>query len=82
MIIPIRCFTCNKVIAHLWEEYQNRLQVSFIEEDIPNNDKKRFVDIEKIENKTLEGKILDDLGLKRYCCRRMMLSHVDLTDKI
>jgi len=82
MIIPIRCFTCNKVIAHLWEEYQNRLQTSFIEEDIPNNTKKRFVDINTIENKTIEGKILDDLGLKRYCCRRMMLSHIDLTDKI
>jgi DNA-directed RNA polymerase subunit N (RpoN/RPB10) len=82
MIIPIRCFTCNKVIAHLWEEYQNRLQASFIEEDIPNNTKKRFVDIDTIENKTTEGKILDDLGIKRYCCRRMMLSHIDLTDKI
>lgn len=82
MIIPIRCFTCNKVIAHLWEEYQNRLQASFIEEDIPNNTKKRFVDINTIENKTIEGKILDDLGIKRYCCRRMMLSHIDLTDKI
>lgn len=21
MIIPIRCFTCNKVIAHLWNDY-------------------------------------------------------------
>jgi len=23
-------------------------------------------------------KVLDDLGVKRYCCRRMLLSHVDL----
>lgn len=23
-------------------------------------------------------KVLDDLGIKRYCCRRMFLSHVDL----
>lgn len=22
MIIPIKCFTCNKVIAHLWASYQ------------------------------------------------------------
>ena len=22
MIIPIRCFTCNKVIGHLWEKYE------------------------------------------------------------
>ena len=23
MIIPIRCFTCNKIIANKWEEYLN-----------------------------------------------------------
>jgi len=27
-------------------------------------------------------KVLDDLGIKRYCCRRMLLSHVDLVDDI
>jgi DNA-directed RNA polymerase I, II, and III subunit RPABC5 len=82
MIIPIRCFTCNKVIAHLWEEYLKQIQLAYIEEDIKNNRKNRFVDIETIENKTIEGKILDEMKLNRYCCRRMMLSHVDLCDKI
>ncbi len=24
MIIPIRCFSCGKPIAHLWEEYKER----------------------------------------------------------
>jgi DNA-directed RNA polymerase subunit N (RpoN/RPB10) len=28
------------------------------------------------------GKILDKLGFDRYCCRRMLLSHVDLIDKL
>ena len=27
-------------------------------------------------------KVLDDLGVKRYCCRRMLLSHVDLIDDV
>ena len=26
MIIPIRCFTCGKVIGHLYEEYTRRVQ--------------------------------------------------------
>lgn len=82
MIIPIRCFTCNKVIAHLWEEYINQLQIAYLEEDIKNNKKNRFVDIEELEKKKIEGQILDKIGLKKYCCRRMMLSHVDLCDKI
>ena len=28
------------------------------------------------------GKVLDELGVKRYCCRRMFISHVDLVDQI
>lgn len=27
-------------------------------------------------------KVLDDLKVERYCCRRMLLSHVDLIDDI
>ena len=28
------------------------------------------------------SKALDELGLKRYCCRRMVLTHVDLISKL
>ena len=28
--------------------------------------------------KTPEGEVLDTLGLKRICCRRHMLTHVDI----
>jgi len=27
-------------------------------------------------------RIFDELGVKRYCCRRMILSHVDLIDEV
>lgn len=26
MIIPIRCFSCGKPIAHLWEEFKSRVE--------------------------------------------------------
>ena len=26
MIIPIRCFSCGKPIAHLWETYKERVE--------------------------------------------------------
>ena len=55
MIIPIRCFSCGKPIAHLWEEYKERVAK---EED--------------------RKKVLDDLGLERYCCRAIFLGQVDL----
>jgi len=28
------------------------------------------------------AKVLDDLRLKRYCCRRMMISSVDVIDQV
>ncbi|MBU0979565.1 MAG: DNA-directed RNA polymerase subunit N [Nanoarchaeota archaeon] len=33
--------------------------------------------VEKGENR---GKLLDTLGLKRYCCRAVFMGHVDLID--
>jgi len=28
------------------------------------------------------GKVLDELGVDRHCCRRMMVSHRDLVDVV
>ncbi|MEX2738683.1 MAG: DNA-directed RNA polymerase subunit N [Candidatus Wukongarchaeota archaeon] len=28
------------------------------------------------------GKILDDLGLKRYCCRTMIITHIEIIGEI
>lgn len=59
MIVPVRCFSCGKVIGHLWEEYNKRIKAG-----------------EKPE------KVLDSLGLQRYCCRALFIGHVDLIKKI
>lgn len=69
MIIPIRCFTCNKVVGHMWNDYLKLV-----------DEKKAATPIET--EKTAESEALDELGLKRYCCRRMLLAHVDLIDKL
>ena len=82
MIIPIRCFTCNQVIAHLWEKYIDKIQLEYVSANIPEDNKKRFIDMNELEKKTLEGKILDELEIHKYCCRRMFLSHVDLCEII
>lgn len=33
---------------------------------------------ELIKSGHTEAKALDEVGLKRYCCRRMFLGHVDI----
>jgi DNA-directed RNA polymerase subunit N len=66
MIIPVRCFTCGKVISDAYLDYKKRFEIY-----------KKSMDIGEKPKETPK-QILDDLGLDRYCCRRMILSHVDL----
>ncbi|KAJ2144189.1 iso-1-cytochrome c [Coemansia sp. RSA 678] len=59
MIVPVRCFTCGKVVGNKWELY-----------------------LELLEKDYSDGDALDAMGLKRYCCRRMIMTHVDLIEKL
>ncbi len=36
----------------------------------------------RVESGEDPGKVLDDLGIKRYCCRRTMLAAVDVSKEI
>ena len=81
MIIPVRCFTCGKVIANRWNFYQQK-KTEYSQED---NSKDTYIDIQQLKmNKqtTPEHRALDDCKLHRICCRRMFLSHVDLVNTI
>ena len=59
MIIPVRCFTCGKVVGSAYPEYKKRVEMG---ED--------------------PEKVLDDLGLERYGCRRRIVSHANLIEDI
>ena len=37
---------------------------------------------QRIERGEQPKKVMDELGLKRYCCRGLFLGHVDLLDTI
>ena len=67
MIIPVRCFTCGKILGDKYVSYKKELEKSKTKEDTIIN-----VNAKNIQQ-TPEGKALDKLGLKRYCCRRSML---------
>jgi len=59
LLVPVRCFTCGKLIGDKFEEFKAKVQSG---ED--------------------PGKALDDLQVSRYCCRRMMITSVDLIDQV
>ena len=35
-----------------------------------------------LEEGVSDGEAMDQLGCKRYCCRRMLMTHVDLIEKL
>jgi DNA-directed RNA polymerase subunit N len=59
MMVPVRCFTCGRVIGQHWDTFRERTAAG-----------------------EPAGQVLDALDLPRYCCRRMLLTHVDLLDEV
>ena len=76
MIIPVKCFTCGKVIGNKYEYYQKEVRKIKMARDM-EVDKVVYLTKDFAE-KTPEGIVLDSLGLNRICCRRHMLTHVDI----
>jgi len=76
MIIPVKCFTCGKVLADKYLYYQKEVRKIKVSKNI-DNEKVIYLDEDKIK-KTPEGLVLDQLKLYKICCRRHMLTHVDI----
>ena len=36
----------------------------------------------RVQKKEDPAKVLDSLGITRYCCRRMLFAHVDLIEEV
>jgi len=59
VLVPVRCFSCGKLIADKFDDFQNGIKTGKEPE-----------------------KILDELGLQRYCCRRMLLTTVETIQQV
>ena len=81
MIIPVKCFTCGNVIADKYRYYIEKVREQKIKKQQALDDV-IYLTRERIANheveKTVEGQVLDTLGLTAVCCRRHMLTHVDI----
>lgn len=76
MIIPIKCFTCGKVLADKYRYYLTEVCKIKVENNLDKNNIEYLTN--NVKDKTAEGEILDKLNLTKYCCRRHMLTHVDI----
>lgn len=70
MIIPVRCFTCGNLIADKSDYYMAEVE-KLKKTNVKDS---KFKNFDQVHTK----EIMDNLGLTRYCCRRMLLSNVDL----
>lgn len=78
MIIPIRCFTCNRVLASKYKKYLEIISSETQNENIISGDP----DID-LSQENIYQKAFKEIGIEdRYCCKRHMISHIDLIDKI
>lgn len=81
MIIPIKCFTCGKVLADKYRYYQDEVRrikmAKYDALDTSHRENVMYFTKENME-KTAEGTVLDKLHLFNVCCRRHMLTHVDM----
>tara|TARA_B100000902_G_C27109807_1_gene812974 strand:- start:442 stop:711 length:270 start_codon:yes stop_codon:yes gene_type:complete len=84
MIIPMRCFTCGEVIADKWIPYITAIQDEknkSTEKMDPMNDvlDLKYIDVKDPNpEQSIEGKILSEMNLHKYCCRRMMLGNAHI----
>ena len=76
MIIPVKCFTGGKVLGDKYLYYVKEVRQKKVAKGL-EIDTVVYVTRDNV-NKTVEGQVMDELGLNKICCRRHMLTHVDL----
>lgn len=76
MIIPVKCFTCGKVLGDKYLYYISKVKEIKVNLNIDKNEVIYLS--ETTTKKTPEGIVLDELGLNKICCRRHLLTHVDI----
>ena len=76
MLIPVKCFTCGKVLGNKYRYYLKEVQKRKISKSM-DTEKVLYLTTDFID-KTPEGEVMDELKLTKYCCRRHVLTHVDI----
>lgn len=80
MILPIRCFSCGKVIGNMYNDYQRLITTT---EGGLTRALSESATTEGVGTNTLTPlEALDILNVRKYCCRRMFLSHVNIIDDL
>ena len=67
------------MLADKWRYYESR--VSQLSKELGLGKEPLYIDGTTVPD-TPERKVCDELGIVRYCCRKHLLTHRDLIEKI
>lgn len=77
ILFPVRCFTCGNVIGGMYNHYiretKKRKIASGERPELLNRVK--YLKAGEVEY-SVEGQVLNDMGINLMCCRRHFLAHV------
>jgi DNA-directed RNA polymerase subunit N (RpoN/RPB10) len=77
MIIPVKCVTCGNVLANKYRYYVEQVRKRKMESGKAIN-KVIYYTKDMANKNTPEAEVLNELKLNNVCCRRVMLTHVDV----
>jgi len=81
MLIPIRCYSCGKLLANKYNYFQDELLRKKLA--MNTTEDPLIIDINIIDiKKSIAGEIMDDLGLVRVCCRKVMMTNINIINEV
>ena len=75
MIIPVLCYTCSNPLADKYRYYVDEVRRRKLEKK--QTESVTYLTAKNTE-KTIEGKLMDEMHIDQSCCRRHFLTHVDI----
>lgn len=82
MIIPVRCWTCGRVVASKWRTFEKEREKLRQQQDQRDDSAEDSQSTSFFYDEPPLGNLMDAIGLDRICCRRMLMTHVDMIDII
>jgi DNA-directed RNA polymerase subunit N (RpoN/RPB10) len=74
MLLPVKCFSCGKEISSYYRAYEREVRKKKLASGVSD-----VIYLTKVHTeKTAEGEVLDNLQIRKMCCRRHLLTHVEI----
>jgi DNA-directed RNA polymerase subunit N (RpoN/RPB10) len=77
-MIPIKCFTCGRMLADRYRLYTHIVQQQKNELAEREPARVKYFTSDFVGEKSIEGKVMDEMGFHNACCRRHVMTNVDI----